>query len=80
MLQYNEVLKKVVPGNFSRISGYFGERENCQFAIVNNQLLEVYPFGYFRSAIKPTVQDESELNWLIDNHPNMKKYYKRVKP
>ena len=62
-------------GCYSKPDGYFGNNVIVHLCLVNNKLIEVYPFGFVTSAYLPfDIEDTKEANWLISNHPNGRFY------
>ena len=62
-------------GVYSKPDGYFGDKITAHLCLVDNHLIEVYHFGFVKSAYLPMrIEDINEANWLIDNHPNGKFY------
>lgn len=61
----------------TRPDGYFGEtvRVGLAFDAASNAVLEVHPSGLHRSPAIPTAGSASAADWLLNNHPEAKRFY-----
>ncbi len=65
-------------GSYSVPDGYFGDRAIVYVVLDNYILVHVTPDGSHKSAFLPMNMSHAEnARWMIENHPNGKKYYKR---
>jgi len=77
MLTYSEVKSNVLPQVYIVDNGYTGNTEKVQLSFVENHIFEVSESGYYSAPVLKAI-DAYELIWLVDNHPAMRRRYKKV--
>ena len=79
MLKYDKMAVKVFT-HVRRPDGYFGDTVVVGLAFHDKKLIEVHESGYHVSGFLPMdIAGMAEVRWLLENHPNAKKYYQTSK-
>ena len=50
--------------------GYFGNRINCAFSIIDHPVVAIHTFGFHKIGL--TVVDKDEALWLLQNDPKQR--------
>ena len=77
-MNYENAKSKVFV-TLTRPDGYLGQRTEVGLALIDGTIYEVHQAGCHRCPAIDQARDEDEVQWLIDNHENFKRYRRTEK-